>query len=241
MFGRVRRPAGAEDLQHARSRRSVPVAFQYERANLARVSKGAATRVAILDEALQVTSRDGFAGLSVGSLAERTGMSKSGLYAHFGSMDELQLQVLARARERFVDVVVRPALAAPRGEQRVRAVFADWLRWASEVMPGGCIFVGAAIELDERPGALRDALVGAERDFLELLATVAGTAVGEGDFDPDLDLEQFAFEVHGIMLGYHHASRLMRDPRALDRTRRAFESLVGRARPRSADPPGAHP
>lgn len=194
------------------------------------MSKGAATKGAILDEAIQVTSRDGFAGLTVGSLAERTGMSKSGLFAHFGSMDRLQLQVLLRAQERFVDSVVRPGLATPRGERRVRAVFDNWLHWVSEIMPGGCIFVGAAVEFDERPGELRDALVGAERDWLELLAAVAGTAVADGDFDPDLDLEQFAFEVHNLMLGYHHASRLMHDPQALNRTRRAFDALIERSR-----------
>lgn len=192
--------------------------------------KGAATKAAILDEALQVASRDGFGGLSIGPLAERTGMSKSGLFAHFGSLEQLQLQVFARARERFVDTVIRPALAAPRGEPRVRAVFENWVRWTSEVLAGGCIFVGAAVELDERPGALRDALVSAERDWMELLATVAGTAVAEGRFDPGLDLQQFAFEVHCVMLGHHHASRLMQDPQALNRTRRAFESLLERAR-----------
>ena len=194
------------------------------------MSKGAATKAAILDEAIQVTSRDGFAGLTIGSLAERTGMSKSGLFSHFGSMDRLQLQVLQRTQERFVDCVVRPGLATPRGERRVRAVFDNWLHWASEIMPGGCIFVGAAIEFDERPGELRNALVGAERDWLELLATVAGSAAADGDFDPDLDLEQFAFEVHSLMLGYHHASRLMHDPQALTRTRRAFDAMIERAR-----------
>jgi AcrR family transcriptional regulator len=193
------------------------------------MGKGAATKAAILDEALQVASRDGFGGLSVGLLAEQTGMSKSGLFAHFGSVEALQLQVLARAQARFVDTVVRPALAAPRGERRVRAVFDNWLHWTSDVLVGGCIFVGAAVELDERPGELRDALVGVERDWLELLATVAGTAVAEGDFDPGLDVDQFAFEVHSLMLGHHHASRLMRDPHALARTRRAFEALVERA------------
>ncbi|HEY5882420.1 MAG TPA: TetR/AcrR family transcriptional regulator, partial [Nakamurella sp.] len=177
----------------------------------------------------QVASRDGFGGLSVGLLAERTGMSKSGLFAHFGSMEALQRQVLTRAQERFVDTVVRPALAAPRGEPRVRAVFANWLHWTSDVLVGGCIFVGAAVELDERPGDLRDALIGVEQDWLDLLATVAGTAVAEGDFDPGLDVQQFAFEVHSVMLGHHHASRLMRDPKALERTRRAFDALVERA------------
>jgi AcrR family transcriptional regulator len=194
------------------------------------VGKGEETRAVILDEALQVASRSGFGGLSVGLLAERTGMSKSGLFAHFRSMDQLQLQVLARARDRFVDVVVRPALTAPRGEPRVRAVFEKWLRWTGEVLVGGCIFVGAAVELDEQPGELRDALVGAEQDWLDLLATVAATAVAEGHFDPELDPGQFAFEVHALMLGHHHASRLMRDPLALIRTRRSFEALIHRAR-----------
>ena len=188
------------------------------------------TRTAILDEALQVASRVGFTGLSIGKLAEQTEMSKSGLFAHFKSMDQLQLQVLQRARERFVDSVVRPALAAPRGEQRVRAVFDSWLEWSSVVLDGGCVFVAASVELDDRPGELRDALVRAERDWLELLATVARTAIVEGEFASDLDPDQFAFEVHAVMLGHHHASRLLRDERALAMTRRSFETIVNAAR-----------
>jgi len=191
--------------------------------------KGDLTRTAILDEALQMASRSGFTGLSVGKLADRTGMSKSGLFAHFKSMDQLQLQLLQRARERFVDTVVRPALATPRGEKRVRAVFDSWLEWSTDVLVGGCIFVAAAVELDDRPGDLRDALVQAERDWLEMLATVAGTAISEGEFATDLDTEQFAFEVHALMLGHHHASRLLRDPRALAMTRRSFESVISAA------------
>jgi AcrR family transcriptional regulator len=194
------------------------------------VRKGELTRTAILDEALQVASRTGFGGLSVGKLADQTGLSKSGLFAHFKSMDQLQLQLLQRARDRFVDSVVRPALAAPRGEKRVRAIFDSWLEWSSFELDGGCIFVAAAVELDDRPGDLRDALVQAERDWLDFLATVAGTAVAEGDFAEGLDADQFAFEVHALMLGHHHASRLMRDPRALTMTRRSFESIISATR-----------
>ena len=192
--------------------------------------KGELTKIAILDEALQTASRVGFAGLSIGRLAEQTEMSKSGLFAHFRSMDQLQLQVLQRARDRFVDSVVRPALAAPRGEPRVRTLFTSWLSWSTEALAGGCIFVAASVELDDRPGELRDALLQAERDWLELLATVAGTAVTEGTFRADLDTDQFAFEVHALMLGHHHASRLLRDERALAMTRRAFESILDAAR-----------
>jgi AcrR family transcriptional regulator len=193
------------------------------------VRKGDLTRTAILDEALQVASRSGFSGLSIGMLADQTGMSKSGLFAHFKSMDQLQLQLLARARERFVDAVIRPALATPRGERRVRALFDNWLHWSTEILDGGCIFVAAAVELDDRPGELRDALVQSERDWLELLATVARTAISEGDFVDTLDTDQFAFEVHALMLGHHHASRLLRDHRALVMTRRSFESMINSA------------
>jgi AcrR family transcriptional regulator len=193
--------------------------------------KGELTRTMILDDALQTVSQAGFGGLSIGKLAEQTQLSKSGLFAHFKSMEQLQLQVLQRARERFLDAVVRPALAAPRGEPRVRAVFNGWLNWADVELVGGCIFVAAAVELDDRPGELRDALVRAELDWLELLATVAGTAISEGDFRPDLDTEQFAFEVHSVMLGHHHASRLLRDERAMSRTKRSFEAILDAARP----------
>jgi AcrR family transcriptional regulator len=194
------------------------------------MSKGESTRVAILDEAVQLASRAGFDGLSIGRLAERAEMSKSGLFAHFRSKEQLQLQTMERARDRFVDVVVRPSLAAPRGEARLRAVFDHWLTWTRQTLDGGCIFVAAAVELDDRPGPLRDALVANERDWLDLLATVAGTAVVEGEFRSDLDLAQFAFEMHALMLGHHHASRLLGDPHAADRTARAFEALLGAAR-----------
>lgn len=194
------------------------------------MSKGDATRAAILDEAVQVASRIGFDALSIGGLADQVDMSKSGLFAHFRSKEQLQLQTMARARERFVDVVARPALAAPRGEARVRAVMDGWLTWARQSLEAGCIFVAAAAELDDQPGPLRDALVANERDWLELLATVAGTAVAEGEFRADLDVEQFAFELHALMLGHHHASRLLRDADAGARTERAFDSLLAAAR-----------
>lgn len=192
--------------------------------------KGEATRLAILDQALQVASRVGVTGLSIGGLATETRMSKSGLFAHFKSKEELQLQVLARARERFVDTVVRPALAAPRGEPRVREVFERWLVWEAEAFDGGCVFVTLAAELDGRPGPLRDALVDSERDWLDLLASTAATAVAEGQFRADLDTEQLAYELHGVMLAHHHAHRLLGDTGAERRTRAAYESLLAGAR-----------
>lgn len=188
--------------------------------------KGEVTRGAVLDDAMQLASTVGLGGLSIGRLAESAEMSKSGLFAHFRSKEQLQLQTLQRARDRFVDVVVRPALAAERGLPRVRAVFERWLVWAREGLAGGCIFVAAAAELDDQPGPLRDALVREERDWLELLETVARAAVAEGHFRADLDPAQFAFELHGVMLAHHHAARLMRDERAVERTQAAFAALL---------------
>lgn len=193
------------------------------------MTKGEVTRAAILDSAVQLASRNGFGGLTIGRLADQTAMSKSGLFAHFRSKEQLQLQTLEHARQRFIDVAVRPALAAPRGVRRLRTLFAGWRSWDGAALDGGCIFVAAATELDDQPGPLRDALVHSERDWQELIATVAGTAVSEGEFHADLDTDQFAFELHGIMLAHHYATRLLRDPRADDRVHAAFESLIAAA------------
>lgn len=190
------------------------------------MTKGEQTKAAILDESVAIASEVGFTGLTVGHLAERTAMSKSGLFAHFKSKEALQLETLQRARERFTDVVVRPALTTPRGVKRVQMLVERWLDWATDGLKGGCIFVTAAVEYDDRPGPMREAVVQNQRDWLDVLTTVAGTAVAEGDFHADLDTEQFAFTVQGLMLSYHHAKRLLDDPQALEHTRRALDQLI---------------
>jgi AcrR family transcriptional regulator len=194
------------------------------------VSKGEATRTSILDEALHVASKVGFEGLSIGRLADRTDMSKSGLFAHFRAKEQLQLQTLDHAVSRFTDVVVRPTLKAPRGETRLRELFERWLDWETETLAGGCVFAAASIEYDDQPGPMHDALVRQQRDWAAFIATVAGTAVSEGEFRSDVDTKQFAFAVQGLMLGYRHAGRLLRDPDALDRTRAGFEQLLAASR-----------
>src|SRR3954470_3654513 len=121
------------------------------------MSEGTETRDRILDQTVRLASRDGLEGLTIGTLSSELHLSKSGLFAHFGSKDELQLQVLHAAVAKFNETVVRPALAAPRGEPRIRAFFEHWLAWADNPeMPGGCIFVTASVELDDRPGPQRD-------------------------------------------------------------------------------------
>jgi AcrR family transcriptional regulator len=194
------------------------------------MSKGEATKTSILDEALHVASRVGFEGLSIGQLADRTEMSKSGLFAHFRSKEQLQLQTLEHAAGRFTDVVVRPTLKAPRGERRIRELFGRWLDWETETLAGGCVFASASVEYDDQPGPMHDALVRQQRDWTEFVSTVAATAVSEGEFRADLDPQQFAFTLQGLMLGYRHAGRLLHDPDALERTRTAFEQLLDSSR-----------
>jgi AcrR family transcriptional regulator len=194
--------------------------------------KGLATKERIVGRALQLASRDGLDGLTIGSLAGELGLSKSGLFAHFRSKEQLQIEVLRSAADRFTDVVLRPAFQEPRGEPRVRAVFERWLAWGSrKELPGGCIFVAAAAELDDKPGPARDHLVATQRELRDSLAKSARLAVEAGHFRRNLDPQQFAFELHGIVLAFHHAGRLLHEREAKNRARAAFERLVDSAHP----------
>jgi AcrR family transcriptional regulator len=194
------------------------------------VTKGEQTRQAILHRGVEAAARVGLSGLTIGELATATGMSKSGLFAHAKSKEALQLQVLEQAREEFIDAVVRPALATPRGEPRVRALFDRWVTCARVKMPGGCLFVKAAIEYDDRPGVVRDQLVRDHRDLQDTIAQVFRTGIAEGQFHADAEPEQFAFALHGLMLGYFHSYRLLTDPQAEGHVRQAFEALLDAAR-----------
>ena len=193
------------------------------------MGKGDETRTAILIESARLASTIGLNALSVGALADRTGLSKSGLFAHFKSKEQLQLQTLEYAGEFFVDVVLRPALTASRGEKRVRVLFERWLEWETRALPGGCIFAAAGVEFDDQPGPVRDALVRQQRDWGETIAAVAATAVAEGDFRADVDPGQFSFELQGIMTAFQRSTRLLGDPLARDRTMTAFDRLLDSA------------
>ena len=197
----------------------------------ARTPKGERTREAILGHALALATRIGVEGVTIGRLAEDLKMSKSGLFAHFRSKEALQIEMLRLAGARMIDTVVKPALATSRGEPRLRALFDHWLAWEqSPSLPGGCPFMAASFELDDRPGPVRDFVVQNLRDWIDTLAGAARIAVQEGHFRADLDCEQFAHDCQGIGLGFVHASRLMRDPKARARADAAFEALVRAAR-----------
>jgi AcrR family transcriptional regulator len=191
------------------------------------MGKGSETKERILEQAVRIASRDGLEGLTIGSLSSELGLSKSGLFAHFGSKEELQCQVLQAAASGFQDGVIRPAIAAPRGEPRIRALFERWLAWSNRSdMPGGCLLIAASIELDDRPGPQRDYLVLAHRGRVAALAKAASLAIEAGHFRRDLNPEQFAFDFYSITLGYHDHQRLLHDPRAEERARNAFERLL---------------
>jgi AcrR family transcriptional regulator len=198
----------------------------------AQTAKGERTRAAILDEALRLVSKAGLDGLTIGTIAEATGMSKSGLFAHFGSREELLLAVLAHGQAQFGEVVFQPALAKPRGLPRLRAMFVNWLDWTeSAELPGGCPMIGGATEYDDKPGPVRDMLAGGQRTWIETLKRAVRQAVEEGQFASDTDPEQIAFEMFGIALVVHHHRRLLGYRKARERALAALDSLFQRYAP----------
>lgn len=193
------------------------------------MGKGADTKQAIVDRAMGVASLVGLEGLSIGALSKTLGLSKSGLFAHFQSKETLQIEVLRAAEMYFIQRVVRPAIAEPRGLPRVRTLFERWLGWSERQLPGGCIFVAAATEYDDRPGPVRDVLVQAQKDWIETLARAASIARDEGHFRPDVDPRQFAFELNAFTLSAHYYHRLLAAPDSAALARKAFDGLVERA------------
>jgi len=193
------------------------------------MTKGEDTKQRILGQALDLASTVGVEGLSIGELAKATEMSKSGLFAHFDSKEDLQLQVLETATVDFIETVVSPALREPRGEPRVRALFERWLAWET-LRTGGCPFMAAAFELDDRPGLVRDALVATQRDWVDTLTTAIRIAVDEGHLRKDLDASQLAFEIYGAFMAFHLHHRLLREPTAHSRAMTALEQQLQSAK-----------
>ena len=188
--------------------------------------KGRQTRAAILDAALGLASHIGLEGLSIGALAEVTGMSKSGVFAHFGSREELQISVVREYHARFEEEVFRPALKAPRGLERLRTLFARWLKRVSLEIDSGCIYISGAVEFDDRPGPVREALVAMVRTWQAALGRAIRAAVAEGELRADTDVAQLLFEVHGLILALHHDARFLRHAGAEERARAAFERVI---------------
>ncbi|MDP1901058.1 MAG: TetR/AcrR family transcriptional regulator [Rubrivivax sp.] len=188
--------------------------------------KGQQTRAAILDAALSLASHMGLEGLSIGALAEVTQMSKSGVFAHFGSREELQISVIREYHAKFEEEVFAPAIREPRGVPRLRALFERWVRRVSVELDSGCIYISGAVEFDDRPGPVRDALASMVRAWQAALERAIRQAIEAGHLRADTDPTQMLFELHGLILALHHDARFLRIPGALDRVRAGFERTL---------------
>ena len=190
--------------------------------------KGQQTRATILEAALGLASHMGLEGLSIGAIAEVTQMSKSGVFAHFGSREELQISVVREYHARFEDEVFHPAMGEARGLPRLRALFERWVKRVSVEIDSGCIYISGAVEFDDRPGPVRDALVAMVKAWHQALERAIGIAVDEGHLKADTDAAQMLFEVHGLILALHHDARFLRVPGAVKRAGVAFEHVLSR-------------
>ena len=200
--------------------------------------KGQQTRAAILDAALGLASHMGLEGLSIGALAQVTQMSKSGVFAHFGSREELQISVIREYHTRFEEEVFFPAIREARGLPRLRALFERWIRRVSVELDSGCIYISGAVEFDDRPGPVRDALASMVRAWHAALAKAISMAIAEGQLRADTDPTQMLFELHGLILALHHDARFLRIPGALGRARAGFERTLSHyAMPQPAPAP----
>ncbi|HWS76055.1 MAG TPA: TetR/AcrR family transcriptional regulator [Quisquiliibacterium sp.] len=188
--------------------------------------KGEQTRAAIVESALELAARHGLEGITIGALAERMQMSKSGVFAHFGSREDLQIAVLKAYERRFVDDILVPALREKRGLPRLRAIFGRWIDRSALEAASGCIWVSGASEYDDRPGAVRDELVSMVRSWQRELSRAIQQAIEAGDLRADCEPPDLVFDLYGVILVLHHDARLLNNPDAAARARRAFERLL---------------
>jgi AcrR family transcriptional regulator len=195
------------------------------------VSKGADTRSRILAAAVETACLGGFNGLNLQPLADRVGLTKSGLYAHFGSKEALQVAALLRAAALFQQTIVAPAKSEAAGLPRLRGVFERWLEWPGRAgLPGHCPFFAAVVEFDHEEGAVRERLTRLFRDFQQVIEQLVASAVRHGHLDAATAPPQFAHELLALRYAHHWAQDFMRDATALPRTRVAFAALLARGR-----------
>lgn len=190
------------------------------------LQKGQQTRAAILEAALGLASHMGLEGLSIGALADVTKMSKSGVFAHFGSREELQIAVVREYHAKFEEEVFFPAIREVRGLPRLRGLYERWVRRVSVEIDSGCIYISGAVEFDDRPGPVRDALVTMVQAWHGALHKAIVLAKQVGHLQEAADVEQILFELHGLILSLHHDARFMRSPGALPRAGVGFERIV---------------
>jgi AcrR family transcriptional regulator len=212
------------------------------------MQKGQQTKTAIVDVALSLATQMGLEGLTIGAVAEMAGMSKSGVFAHFGSREELQISVIREYHHRFEQEVFYPVLLLARGLPRLRALFANWMQRTSAEIDSGCLYISGAAEFDDRPGPVRDALASSVQTWMAALHRAVRLSVEQGDLAKQTDAAQMAFEIHGLILACHYEARFLKSKTALGLAQRSFEHILLRygASPSTLSggtqvPPHAHP
>ena len=196
-----------------------------------RRADGERTHAAILEAGMKIASIDGLQGLTIGRLAEELGVSKSGVYAHFGSKEQLQLETIDAAIEIFGREVIAPAYEAPEGVRRLEALFDAYFSYLERwVFPGGCFFAALLAEMDATGGGVHDKVVSLERDWVREFTSYAEAAQKLGEVRMDVDVAQLVFELYACMelTNYHFV--LFRDPAVLERGRRAVTRILRDAR-----------
>lgn len=192
------------------------------------MQKGQQTKAAIVEAALGLATQIGLEGLSIGVLAEVTQMSKSGVFAHFGSREELQITVIREYFGRFEQEVFYPALHADRGLPRVKALFDNWMKRVAVEIQSGCIFISGAVEFDDRPGPVRDALASSVQTWLNAMYRAVVLAKQCGHLDANADAQQMAFEIHGLILALHYEARFLKNPGSIGRANQGFANILSR-------------
>ena len=197
---------------------------------LTSLQKGRQTKAAIVDTALGLAAQIGLEGLSIGAVADAMHMSKSGVFAHFGSRDELQLSVVREYFRRFDEEVFKPVRQEPKGLPRVRALFANWMQRVAVELKSGCIFISGAVEFDDRLGPVRDALASSVQTWMGAMRRSVVLAREAGHLRADADEHQIVFEIHGLILALHYETRFLKTPGSLQRALFAFDEILARYR-----------
>ena len=192
------------------------------------LQKGQQTKAVIVEAALGLATHIGLEGLSIGALADVTGMSKSGVFAHFGSREELQISVVREYHARFEQDVFYPAMAAPRGVGRLRAMFGNWMQRTSIEIDSGCIYISGAVEFDDRAGPVRDALASSVLTWLAAMKRAIEQSMELGELRADVNPEQMLFEIHGLILALHYEARFLKTPGSIDRANAGFDNILAR-------------
>ncbi len=189
------------------------------------MAKGKDTKLNVLEAGLDMASQLGLECVTIGNLAKATNMSKSGVFAHFQSKENLQIEILHYAAQVFSEGVIIPALRTNAGIPRIRALVDNWIQWTSE-LTGGCIFVSASADFSDRPGKVRDVLLHQQKEWIDCLKRIAQSAVQVGDFRQNIDVGQFAFDLYSLLLGFHLYYNLLDDVEIKKRQEAALTRIL---------------